>query len=843
MFKYPKLNNNNFANEIFNKEEFFQNKYDKNNIPIKIDDTCNSDKFPLLPQQLFLRNYLSHKTPYKSLLIFHGTGAGKTLTSISIAEGLKSSLPYSRKKIFILCPASLILNYKKEISKYYKNIYDKKILNPQINTIYEIMSYQKFANIIKKLNDTEINDFYSERTIIVDEVHNLKEYGDDNFNAYQALENVLKKSKHHKLILMSATPMYDNPNEIKNILKLILLNENDNKNIKLLNNNNLKSEQDFENLKKISNGFVSYLRSEHPGAFAERIYNGTIPKPFLNNTKIIPVEMSKIHTDIYQNLKVDDKNQQFYRQKSNIMNDNYSSTDLLIENLLDKNNSVSRKLGKLVDNIIKNQTKKHFIFSEFKKNGAKLINSALIKNNIKNVFLVTGDNNKEEKDKIIKKFNNLNQAILIGTDVVKEGVSLQNVQNVHIFEPWFNKSKIDQIIGRALRYCSHKDLPHNERFVNIFQYSSVYPNIKLSDFNFNENMKYSELKNVITYDIYALRIAENKDIIIKKIERILKSVSIDCLLNYEYNLIDDKFDNTRTCDYQSCKYSCVSNDNFTLDSSTMNKLFVQPYIDILSKEITNFISNNFIINYQQIELIVNKLYEYYNDLNFKYEKSKKYIIQNTLINIIPNSSTNLNLFPYKLYNPILGKNGYIIMRGKFLLFQPFDDNKIPSISNNENIEFHQRIIKKNDVKKISLKNYLTSIEKIDITTAKTMKLETDLNIFNYGPFIGIVIKKPFVLKFLQLKPNMNIQNFRGTKYNTLSVDFINMFFDNLYNIYKKFERSDSKIFKQKFQDTITKKQKGFVIFELLLKMNSNKIDDKKWIYYKNNDIVDINDFK
>ena len=51
-------------------------------------------------------------TPYRGLLLFHGLGAGKTCSSIAIAEGLKST-----KRVVILTPASLRLNYIKELKK------------------------------------------------------------------------------------------------------------------------------------------------------------------------------------------------------------------------------------------------------------------------------------------------------------------------------------------------------------------------------------------------------------------------------------------------------------------------------------------------------------------------------------------------------------------------------------------------------------------------------------------------------------------------------------------------------------------------------------------------------
>jgi len=59
-----------------------------------------------------------------------------------------------------------------------------------------------------------------------------------------------------------------------------------------------------------------------------------------------------------------------------------------------------------------------------------------------------------------------------------EGINLNNVRQVHITEPYWNEVRIEQVIGRALRYCQHKDLPMEERKVDVFRYKMVRKNGK-----------------------------------------------------------------------------------------------------------------------------------------------------------------------------------------------------------------------------------------------------------------------------------------------------------------------------------------------------------------------------
>ena len=89
---------------------------------------------------------------------------------------------------------------------------------------------------------------------------------------------------------------------------------------------------------------------------------------------------------------------------------------------------------------------------------------------------------KAREDEIIKAkqlFNskeNINGKLLrimFGTQTVMEGVDFKNVRQVHILDPWWNDSRVQQIIARGIRLCSHRDLPASERFVNVFIHLST----------------------------------------------------------------------------------------------------------------------------------------------------------------------------------------------------------------------------------------------------------------------------------------------------------------------------------------------------------------------------------
>ena len=66
--------------------------------------------------------------------------------------------------------------------------------------------------------------------------------------------------------------------------------------------------------------------------------------------------------------------------------------------------------------------------------------------------------------------------IIIISPTTSEGVNLSNIRQVHIIEPHWNQSRIEQVMGRAIRQCSHADLPMNDRHVKIFKYFMTQSN-------------------------------------------------------------------------------------------------------------------------------------------------------------------------------------------------------------------------------------------------------------------------------------------------------------------------------------------------------------------------------
>jgi len=104
-----------------------------------------------------------------------------------------------------------------------------------------------------------------------------------------------------------------------------------------------------------------------------------------------------------------------------------------------------------------------------------------------------------------------------------EGINLNNVRQVHIVEPYWNEVRIEQVIGRALRFCQHKDLPQEERKVDVFRYKMVRNNKK------------------ITTDEKMEDISRKKNNLLLSFIDAVKEAAVDCELFKAHNMMGSKY--------------------------------------------------------------------------------------------------------------------------------------------------------------------------------------------------------------------------------------------------------------------------------------------------------------
>ena len=215
--------------------------------------------------------------------------------------------------------------------------------------------------------------------------------------------------------------------------------------------------------------------------------------------------------------------------------------------------------------------------------------------------LWTGEEKVEERRRLLTNFNTVENKfgnkclILLTTSAGAEGISLMNVRQVHIMEPYWNNVRIKQVIGRARRVRSHIQLPLEQRNVKIFQYIIRFSTEQLSgtwttdqiiqDIEREEELNTSETEEEdsiiaignmsmliqtkddgLTSDETLYQIANNKSTILDKFLKMFKEVAVDCVFNQADNVITNDINVKDTANFACYKNIEVDNvDNLSLN--------------------------------------------------------------------------------------------------------------------------------------------------------------------------------------------------------------------------------------------------------------------------------------
>ncbi|MBC60901.1 MAG: hypothetical protein CMP11_00425, partial [Zetaproteobacteria bacterium] len=295
--------------------------------------------------------------------------------------------------------------------------------------------------------------------------------------------------------------------------------------------------------------------------------------------------------------------------------------------------------------------------------------------------MITGDkrytqDNMEKELSIINKNTNKNGSlckVVLISMAGSEGLDFKHLRQVHILEPWYNLNRIDQIIGRAIRYCSHKELPLEKRNSEIFLHGSVVQN--------NEQE---------CIDMMIYRQSEKKAKKIGVIQKLLKSISVDCLINHSQKQyaslnqnieivlsnqkrimydIKDK-ENSSICDYGVCDYSCynaLNNEEYRENTSSYHydhtfreniiskvkqlfaKSHVYPLKDIVEHIETKKIKKIHI--YRALEYLTNNMQETiidkFSQKGYLTRIQDLYLFQREQSNTIMSSSEHMKPLTYK----------------------------------------------------------------------------------------------------------------------------------------------------------------------------------------------------
>jgi len=404
----------------------------------------------LLPHQ---QRVLDRLREQPGLVVAHGLGTGKTLSSIAAAA--EQTGP-----VTALVPASLIPNYNKELEKHLSGPLDIQVRSQQKDSL---------------TGETVPSDL-----LIVDEAHKARETS-------TKLNKLLAQYPAAKRMLLTATPVYNRPSDIAPLVNIAA----------------------GESVLPVGTTFNEKYIQKPPTdpSFWYRI-TGKPMKPVLKNTKElksvlqkwvdyqdntggdfptrqdeqvrVPMSelQSRLHAAAWGSLPRDLRKKlehgvlptgkelsafnKFESQARQIS----GSTNKYVKS--EASPKTMRAVQELAKRVQSDPTAKAIVYSNYLKNLSEY-QQQLEAQGIPNK-LFTGDVSKRERQEAIDDYNTGKLKALLLSSAGGEGLDLKGTRLVQVLEPHWNEEKLDQVIGRAIRHGSHTALPEDKRNVLVQQY-------------------------------------------------------------------------------------------------------------------------------------------------------------------------------------------------------------------------------------------------------------------------------------------------------------------------------------------------------------------------------------
>ena len=657
---------------------------------------ANACRFEKAMYQNLVAHYLSRRSPYRSLLLFHQLGTGKTCTAISIAEGLLAdSAPGGAPKIWVVSSEALRDNFIANVydtsrlvqgaaasgaatgaataaaadgdftdqctgDLYRRMVYGwdrldaearKRKIVALVRSRYRFLTYNGFAEEISRLERAGGGALARElrgTLLIVDEAHNLRVQtsgvgADEGVGevaekrAAEALETFAKRAEDARIVLLTATPMYNEASEIMWLLAILTQND---RHPRALNPRRLPAlfagsgelaPGMRETLSQLASEYVSYIRGTNPFTFATRlrpdqsgvetlvadwaapIRDGLVPTVLGAAQKRGMSKLSRSDAALFQGanmcypsadgraFKVGKEGfkmvfseadslsplqveyavagaQPLYPDAANL--GSHGAKVLRVAELVGKTKGIVLVYSQFIwGGVVPLAIAlEHMGYQRYGARpllrGARLVPGAGAETRRGSAYAILSSDARLMGDTHIRDLvseinRNENRAgsrikVVLITPVAGEGISFRNVREVHIMDPWYHLNRLDQVIGRAIRKCSHIGLPIDKRNVTVFLHAAVpepgateeAPGAQASAATSARTSAATSAAtspgvstsaagtqaggavmkgNRIYADLNAYRIAAGKAIQVAEVERILRDNALDCALNREVN--------------------------------------------------------------------------------------------------------------------------------------------------------------------------------------------------------------------------------------------------------------------------------------------------------------------
>lgn len=414
----------------------------------------------------------------QSVLAAHSMGSGKTLTSLDAA---RAALEKSKdgRALFVV-PAPLRNNLAKEM--------DKHKIDPEIRKRIDVDTYEGATNRKEKYLKQGY-DF-----MVMDEAHRLRNPGLRS----SAVREISRSAKQR--LLLTGTPVYNQRSDIAKVINTTAGED-------VMPEDARKFDDAFIAKKVIKPGMLMRIMGVTPGeklsvknkALLRRIgkdymdrFNAieSMKEDFPDRTdELVHVDMSKDQLRAYQyaegtiplplrlkirmNLPLDKKEAQNLNAFSSAIRQ-ISNTNAGFTTSKPSSPKIDRIISDFEGMMRDNRHHKGIIYSNYLGSGLEEAHRQLKEKGIPTV-LFTGETTEAERKQAVEDYNSGKVKAILLSSAGSEGLDLRGTRSFQGMEPHFNNEKINQVIGRGIRYKSHSHLPESERKVRVMRYASTKP--------------------------------------------------------------------------------------------------------------------------------------------------------------------------------------------------------------------------------------------------------------------------------------------------------------------------------------------------------------------------------
>jgi len=447
----------------------------------------------------------------------------------------------------------------------------------------------KLGGTEKDIDREWVHENFDNRLLIIDEAHNIRESTNDEGmkGVTRGLENLVKTAEGLVLVFLTATPMYDTYSEIAFYMNLFLWNDRKqkfNEAVKVTDFFNpdatLKSGPGGERFRTWCQNYVSFVKGENPFTFPFRLpppksisrelNTSFLGKPIapadrIQYLSLVESEAKGIQLSTLTGTeKVDDDEKKRVLMQSTLIVPPGNKSFIELFKTAGKQyayvgepfltpEALPNHAAKFVTVLksIDQGTGVCLVYSNFVALGARLFAMALEEHgyapftgtpllastsytgNTKGRYiLLTSDSSEAEISKLlssVKKPNNRDGSqirVVVAGPIVSEGVDFRYMRQIHVLDPWWNMSRIEQVVGRGLRTCSHQILPFEE------QNCTVYFHV----------MRTSDGKECFDEYTYRTKV-EQKALKIARVRKVLAESAMDCPLQNQINTLPEDWKN------------------------------------------------------------------------------------------------------------------------------------------------------------------------------------------------------------------------------------------------------------------------------------------------------------